>query len=559
MSVFIQSYPNNYQYPIPVENGVRFSFLSDDYPTFFGENPTAYISFTDDVLAPEGTVFHLLGQEFTISNTIFTHNSFNVNVLNAFYKAYAFREMLKSNFFFRNFNITMYSQSGATVVTIESPEIGQYSGEGEWSFDFTNFTTEPTKIVSPGNQSGFKENYKIVYDLYLKIDDVYQTIFSIPQSGSLAVQKGTDLPIAIAVDFGVELSKHVWTTIPQLNDNNFYDENIGKDFIVGYGELWDAENCGVETGQWKKSTSFSVYNGALSPDDFLGNRRYFYSSQNKFEVNFLSLMPNKYCVCYEDKFWLWAHVVGSRLVVGQSFEFRATFRFYNNNSLIDTQVVPVGETGREGYLVIGAGIANGLFEPPDDFNCYSVQIHAITVEGNGELYERPVQNSLVRTVANDFRTEEKFFSVSRTCCTDAPIYFLSPAGGYDIMTGIQIVSMEIETEMEEICRNIPTGGTSKSNEFELLESGKFLVGGKTYEKMTYETPLYQKTEEQMEYFKSFKSSERRFIVRKNKDGVEYRKSIIVEPGTCQIWEKDAKIKITFVAYFSLERKNQSSR
>lgn len=556
MSVILSHYPDNVTLPLPVENGVEFGFLPLGIPEPFGNKPRLFFAFDDNTFAPDGTEFTLLGFKFTVdSSTFYTHNTFNATINTGFAKAFAFHEMLKASFYFRECEVYMYSD-GAFIVRVTCPDIGVYDGLGAWGVNFDNFDTPPFVVVEPGTDSGFPAGYRVIYQLLQETEeDVFKPVFEV-QKAQPPVKAGTDIVLPTVVDFSHHLSKLVKTTIPEIDQNDFYDNTISKRFRVGYGAVKDGEGCNVEFARWTTSSPYTCFDAGFQNDDFVKIDRHVYQASNGYKIEFLTTMPQKHCLCRSNYLWLWCHVRNVRGTVGSEHDYKAKFTFFRGGTILSVATKNVGERGKSGFLVIGAGPANGLVEFPEDATMYCVEL----LQGDTVTEEERLRPQFARqtTPSASFATEPHYFKLSSGDCCDFDIYFQNHKGGYDLMTGLNRVALDIETSVNEICRDLPAGGSVRTEDFGMLTNGKFQVGGETFEKIVLETRDYQKTPAHLQMMRSFKASESRYVIRTNPDGTKYRRRILIESGTARIIERNAKIKVSFTAFWGDDFIHQST-
>lgn len=550
MSVVISQYPENINLPLPVENPIQFSFLPTGVPEPFGNRPRVYVGFDDNTTAPDGTVFNLLGYDFTVDySTVFSHNSFNVSIVSGFAKAWAFRQMILQSFYFREMDVELYADAGVHIVRITYPDIGVYDSTGVWSFNFEDFDPLPFLIVEPGSDSVFPSGLNIIYQLFHEQEEDKFVPSMEVQKVPPSLQVGTDIVLSTPVDFSNILSRFVFTTIPELSDNDFYDENMSRRFKIGYGSVYDSEDCGVNFGRWVFSPPYEVFNAGFQSIDFVGVDRHIYQKTNGYKIEFLTTMPQNHCICRDNYLWMWCYVNNQRTVVGSEYGYTAKFTFFENKVEIGTESKDVGEIGRNGFLVVGVGVKNALVTFPSNADAFCVEL--IKGRTSNEQQQRTT------TPSADFATEPHYFKLGDGECCEWDIYFQSYKGGYDLLTGLDRAALDFETESTEICRDLPTGGSALASDFRLMETGKLQVGNKSFEKITLETRSYQKTDQHLEMFRSFKASESRYVIRTNKDGQTYRRKILIEAGSIRILERNQRIKVQFVAFWPDEFVNVS--
>jgi hypothetical protein len=194
-----------------------------------------------------------------------------------------------------------------------------------------------------------------------------------------------------------------------------------------------------------------------------------------------------------------------------------------------SNTLSIGTTAENNYiLIIPASPANGgLYIPSDAIN------YTITVQRfNGTIFGQV--------------SEAYQFEVIDCDCCKEEIYFQSEKGAFDTLRVQRIETKSISTSQSEILKDVVTLAGVQTLD-EKIRGNVQQINTVSSEKYIFATDEVMLTDSEIDYFRQFKQSERRYI-KQEINGTLYAVPFIVEPSETVVYQYGDTIRMQITGY-----------
>ena len=543
MAITLQVEPDN-SIPLGVEDCIYYQLLATDYQTSAGNKQSLLIEIEEVGSAQVNSDYiTIMGINFVVSDASdYTFATYDGTVSSGLDHANNLLNAIRSNYNFNDLDVALTTLGSTHIIQINTrtnyplPELVA---------DVSNLTYAYVLGGLTGIAPVYVPGYKIIFQLFLQgIGQGFREITPV-QRATPSVRQSDDFVLGFPLEIQDQISPFVKTTVPEIASTWFYDDSCWDDFFLKIGTAIDAEGCGTAYQEFEAAPTLRVFNFASQQDEPDKFEPYYYDAIEQPLAKFLTTQPNTRFACADSYHWLWFYAhIGETLMPGFGLDhYELFYRFYNGTSFVDSRTQAIGlpatDILRANAIVAACGPANMDVTPPaaGTWDNYTVQINATTNGG----------------ATNNFISELVHFRVNQCGCDSEQILFLTSKTGYATMECLELTTLSMTSEMNEICREVDCGGTYS----EQLLSGKSYAGGRAYERLTFETRLHPAYTEYRKFFADFKASQVRYLLITDAAGNKQWRRILLEPGSLKVWEKDKKITATFTAIYAQDYKRLS--
>jgi len=493
--------------PNSAYNCVKYCFQCNDYQTAAETFASFEIQFTPSAgsYSPP-VVFDIAGQTFAAGTQTAYNEIDSLGPYTLLQMAEAFKAALLANNYI---NATFSVEIVGTNIVAAARNAGELQ-------DFT-FASDgpsppsfyPTFVSSNGSAAVYRDNYRLVVELWECQGDGLQTLINreayIPaKDGSFCVNLGAK--IAPLLETRLPFPEYLAT--PQAW---FNDETISKLIAVNYGESYsdNLDECNVDLRTFEKSECVVVVNSAFQRENQQDK------TAQMCDDEFLTSAPQFTELCRDSLVFLWFNLLRVlELVVNPATDrlhpyFVITYTDGTTEERIGTQFAPTALSN--GFVAITAGLDNLSF--------------AIDPNKNVKMWEFRVcfqQNSNPAT--NQYFGSQKFMLVD--CCEDSvEFYFLNEFGAYDtiLFNNIQSINLEQEFSIKE--------SFTDCSENDALLSGKDIINQSAFDVYTV-VSKFANTYQNRLWIRQFMMSPKKYVRGEifEQDSIFY-KAIVLDTST----------------------------
>lgn len=427
MAVAIKTSPRT-TCPIPVSHPLIWELETNDHITQAGVLATFSVEFSFLGSNPNGEQVTIMGHVFEVDNTnLFTSETWAYQG-GAQASATNFSNMLKANFYFQDFNISVASSGSNWIVSAIATTVGVKPG---WTFDVSGLTNAVVLTEANGSNLEF-EDYRIWYRLYLNEQPVTSVRYAdIPYDPQVNPQFAT-------LDLMESARRTLECEPPTLSQSDpDLDTDIIGDFTLRFGNVVIDENCEQSFGLSTISPEVQVVNSVFQLRDF--NEFKMHCIQFNQTPEFMNRCTTPNSIGLATYAWLTIYL---ELKPGETYhpddKFRVHFEFFDKTpgTVVHTQDITEQDSG---VWKIPTGTANPNVLPfvTASLTHYTVKIEHQVDPGGG--YEWQNYSEVCTYHIANF-------------CDDIQMYFKEDRGGFGTVQFDRIDSVRIGTESVELER-----------------------------------------------------------------------------------------------------------
>jgi hypothetical protein len=522
--------------PVPVSDCLQWCMQPDDEDVTETAGSGAFVQvvFPNTFTPPaNGTAFKIWGIDFTFDGTYdYTSNSFDSDG-EANPARNNFARMIEANLFFRRaVFVHRVGNNTALISWLNCEEQANFTGA---NLVMTAFTSLGATVTSANGVSPvYVPGYQITVQLMKLIGNTGNNAFkAITALTGLQPKKNCSGADEMCVNLMAEARKTLFTPMPDLTDSSEIDpqeQNMTGRFLLAYGWAYRTDDCQTMTGTIRQSDEAFVINSAFEVDDPGQIDPFWYPDSSPNPMRFLTNQPKTMHLSLDSKAWVWLTsnylddfptFTGFALrittyKVGVAGVYATDFEYYNSCEWWQVKNMNVSP----GRVLTVSGLTAAELER------YTVLVFPVDDD------QEPL----------NFGTEELNFVIERQCENTTDVYFVTPPGGIGTLL-VTKIGADVEQSGNEICMDTPCATTFVEK---AKYGGRSLSNVRAYDRITVRA-VANYTEEDVDYFRSFKASAERWIRVPYGSGWMARK-FIIEPGAVKIFQTGERIELEATGY-----------
>ena len=525
MAISINTYPN-YDTPLATnDNGATWGILPSSILATTAAAAT--VKFTVTTGTPTGGSFiTVFGQKFTVGGS----NTYNTFIFNSTTIATTISNIIAAmnlNFNLVN-NFTTSISGGELTITWKEKGLNE-------SFTFSGFSQCVASDESSGIDDTLLDDYSILFQGLQFTDKTDPSDTNVEPFTAL---KKTDAIIVnnAVIETPINLNRYLKNLLwSDFNKDIVFDDALKYD-LGGWvkiklkaGEQQKISGAIVQTDV-KQSENYKVINAKLKASELNLNPFVFSLGIGATQAKFLNQRPNKFIFAdeYVNLYFL------LHKPIAEGFNYRITATGTKTDNTTFTETYTLGATIINDYiLIIPCGVVNGsLLSIPSNAQNYSVTVYC----QDENLAEPSWQQA----------SETYNFEVIDCDCCKEEIYFQSEKGAFDTLRVQRIESKSISTSQSEILKDVVTLAGVQTLD-EKIRGSVQQINTVSSEKYIFVTDEVMMTDSEIDYFRQFKQSERRYI-KQEINGTLYVVPFIVEPNETVVYQYGDTIKMQITGY-----------
>lgn len=490
---------------------LEWCILDNDFITDTGTVAQVTLAFNSATL-PDGTVFKVFGQEFTIDNTLpaGTYSGLNISGNGGALQYVIALEQAMNNHFLGEFTIV---NNFGGVLTVAWNDIGV---QGDYISD--NDNTVLSAVVTDGTDL---ETTAAKIQAELWCDGMNTPIAT--QVQDVTAINGTTQENCF--NFSEDIKLQLNSECPNFLDIPLVNTSGQKKLYVRYTSLVPDDDCNYKNTGYFNSDSILVLNGVAQDDDNRGTERFC-----NFEIEPLNEYSKK---CFCDNFaWLYFSLNLNCFFneFGLSFDYQVEY-----NIMGATQIATL--SGSDGILQIPVGDANIELLTGQTLNegdTWTITLQAVSDGGT-------------------FNLSDANFTKGR-CCEEVEIYWLEQGGAYSTLCLSYIESRGVLTEGDRTCIAKPCG----LGYMDRLKAGHYRLYNKKSKKQNKLKLEKQYTVDIEDELCMFLASDEYFIREKDRQGNDVMRRILLDYAQTGLYVKGDLVELVIGYEYSDYIKTQSN-
>lgn len=471
--------------PVPKKECLKYGIIPYEAVLDEGTQAEAYMEF-DGTAYAAGIVFTFAGFEFRTSAATIAFDRFPITGT-ALTDANAFVAALNLNANF--FGLVAIARTQPVPGTYRVTVTWNANGEqGDWDFDYTNFTPEPGHSETNGNAVVLREGFKLRYQLFAYDDD--DNIIAVTNMESITprVTQISAVP-RLDFDFMDDVKGLVGTTWPGLTLNDVQeDEAFRIRLFLKYGGI-QIDNCVVTDFDFLASDTIWLVNSVFQIDDENKFKRHHYPDTNP--PAFLTARPPGLSIREDAYYWLWIycnHITAS----GTFDKYRVYYDYLDSaGASLGTFTSPTEPTVDGVYIVpCGAMNSPGI--------AAGTKKIVVKLEVWQNVFEAWLPASETKTIVLD-----------NSSCKPTEFHFLEDLGAYSIIYATEpeeVVHVQ-ENQVFEQPEDCPDNIYARDHVVDRVRAGgRSRANIKSWKRYRCQITGYD-SEELEEWFRQFRDSE----------------------------------------------------
>ena len=528
MSVTINTYPTLGR-PLAInDNGATWGILPANVLQTSASNPTVKVTVTTGT-PTTGVNLTLFGQVFTIN----TSNTYSTFIFDTGSTSNTITNILAA--LDKNFNIAgNYTYSIASnVLTLTWKEKGLNE-----SFTFSGFTQCAVSDASSGQDATLVDDYSILFQ-GLKYIEPRSTSNSNLEPFTALKNTECILLDGVIKQTPVNLNRYfgslLWNDFSKeiiFGGIPTFDKGIFTKIKLKAGEQRTVSSALVQSDV-KFSSDYKIINARLKASEL--NLSDYVFNFNISEAKFLNQRPTRFI--YDDESVLLYFILQKPIAGGFNYKIKYAGT-KTDNTTFDNDILIDSTTFDEYVLAIPAGIQNTFaYAIPKDAKEYTVTMYCSD--------ESAVSVTWVKV------SESYLFEVQNCDCCKEEMYFLSEKGAFDTIRLQRIENRSVQVSQTEILKDVIALAGVQTLEEKILGNVR-QINTLSSEKITFTTDEVLFNDEEIDFFRQFKQSERRYLKREI-NGVNYAVPFIVEPSETTVYQFGDTIKLQITGYIGNEQ------